>query len=116
MRWISVGVLCSISRDIDGDLIPKMQLQFIYQLPKHTMHTTDDRTNVLVFWDKIPIVENTNMHDKTRQIEDAVNTSNMVVVDYGEDPTFWKKHGERVVTTTGAFGIGAFIWYLSVVF
>lgn len=113
MRWISIGVLCPALRDIDDDLIPRMQSQFIYQLPNHTMHSTDDGTNVLVFWDRIAIAEDTNMHNKTREIEDAVGTRNLVVVDHGEDPTFWKKHGERIMTLCGALAIGILIWFLS---
>ncbi len=113
MRWIGLGVLCSTSRDIDGDLIPKIQKQFIYQLPNHRLHTTDDETNVLVFWDKIGIPEDTNMNDKTREIEDVIQTNNVIVVDLGEDPTFWKKYGTTVITSIIAAGTPILIWFVT---
>jgi len=114
MRWVSAGVLCSSSRDIDGDLIPKMQKQFIYQLPKHIMHTTDDGTNVLVFWDKIAISEDTDMHQKTREIEDALNTRNLIIVDFGEDPKWYTKHGGLIgiIIAIVGMGIAGFLHWL----
>lgn len=116
MRWICLGVLCPISRDIDGDLIPKIEKQFIYQLPKHRLHTTDDDTNVLVFWDRIGIAEDTNMNQKTREIEEVIQTNNVIVVDLGEDPTFWKKHGSSIMSIVGAGVFSVFIWYLSEIY
>lgn len=113
MRWIALGILCNSSIDIDDHLIPLLQEQFIYQLPNHEMYDSDDETHVFVFWNKIGIPEDINMNQKTREIEDAIENDNIVVVDLGEDPTFWKKHGNVIMSIVGAFVISVLVWYLS---
>ena len=109
-RWISLGILCPTSVNIDGELIPRMQEQFIYNLPNHKMYETTDETNVLIFWDKISISENTNMNDKIREIQDAIDNRNVIVVDSGKTPNLLKKKFDTILSLIGG-GVFTLIAY-----
>ena len=111
-RWISLGVLCPSSTNIDGELIPRMQEQFIYQLPLHKMYETEDDANVLIFWDKIPINSTTNMNQKIREIQNVLNNRNVIVIDSGEEPTFWKNHGDAVIALMGGASVTLLVYFL----
>ncbi len=113
MRWISLGILSHSSIDIDNELIPRLQEQFIYQLPNHKMYDSDDETHIFIFWDKILIDDNTNMNNKIREIQDTLHNNNVVVVESGKEPTFWTKHGDAVIAVIGGAIVSIAIWYFT---
>ena len=76
------------------------------------MYETEDGANLLIFWDKIQIHGDVNMNQKIREIQDAINNRNVIVVDSGEEPTFWRRHGGVIITLIGGAAVSLLIYFL----
>ncbi len=113
-RYISLVILCPKTRDIDGELAPKVMEHFKYEVGGFKMDAISEVSDtVIVLFDKIPIAEDTDMNKKIVEIQNHIGIRKMHVFELYTDPTFWNKYGVTIASIIGAGAFSIIIWAFS---